>query len=135
MIRDTDALKTLRNSAFVHNHSSSPSWPALAQGFRRAKKPGCWPRGSTDEARSSPGSDSGNATGPGTHWHARFWPDSGNTAMELQTGSEIKSMITLMSLILKNVTNPIFHYMTTSPLYNLQFLQICHVYFHCLFII
>ncbi len=27
----------LRNSAFVHNHSSSPSWPALAQGFRRAK--------------------------------------------------------------------------------------------------
>ncbi len=66
MIRDTDALKTLRNSAFVHNHSSSPSWPALAQGFRRAKKPGRWPRGSTDEARSSPGSDSGNATGPGT---------------------------------------------------------------------
>ncbi len=82
MIRNTDALKMLRNSAFVHNHSSSPSWPALAQGFRRAKKPGRWPRGSTDEARSSPGSDSGNATGPGTHWHARFWPDSGNTAIE-----------------------------------------------------
>ncbi len=48
MIRNTDALKTLRNSAFVHNHSSSPSWPALAQGFRRAKKPGRWPRGSSD---------------------------------------------------------------------------------------
>uniref|UniRef100_A0A673HY07 T-lymphoma invasion and metastasis-inducing protein 2-like n=1 Tax=Sinocyclocheilus rhinocerous TaxID=307959 RepID=A0A673HY07_9TELE len=29
-----------KNSAFVHNQFSSPSWPALAQGFRRAKKPG-----------------------------------------------------------------------------------------------
>ncbi len=84
MIHDTDALKTLRNSAFVHNHSFSPSWPALAQGFRRAKKTGRWPRGSTDEARSSPGSDSGNETGPGTHWHARFWPDRGNTAIAPQ---------------------------------------------------
>ncbi len=84
MIRDTDALKTLRNSAFVHNHSFSPSWPALAQGFRRAKKTVRWPRGSTDEARSSPGSDSGNETGPGTHWHVCFWPDRGNTAIAPQ---------------------------------------------------
>ncbi len=78
----------LRNSAFVHNHSSSPSWPALAQGFRRAKKPGRWPPGSTDEARSSPGSDSGNATGPGTHWHARFWPNSGNMANEASSSEK-----------------------------------------------
>ncbi len=81
MIRGADALQTRRNSAFVHN-SSSPSWPALAQGFHRAKKPGHWPQGSTDEARSSPGSDSRNATGPGMNWHARFWPDSGNTAID-----------------------------------------------------
>uniref|UniRef100_A0A671KD73 Keratin, type I cytoskeletal 18-like n=1 Tax=Sinocyclocheilus anshuiensis TaxID=1608454 RepID=A0A671KD73_9TELE len=67
MIRGANALQTRRNSALAHSHSSSPSRPALAQGFRRAKKPGPrWPRGSTDEARSSPGSDSGNATGPGT---------------------------------------------------------------------
>ncbi len=56
---------------------AGPLWPKV---FVGPKKPGRWPRGSTDEARSSPGSDSGNATGPGTHWHARFWPDSGNTA-------------------------------------------------------
>ncbi len=47
--------------------SSSPSLPALAQGFYRAKNPVRWPRGSTDEARSSPRSDSGNSTGPGMH--------------------------------------------------------------------
>ncbi len=50
--------------------------------FVRPKKPGCGPRGSTDEARSGPGSDSGNATGPGTHWHTCLWANSGNTASE-----------------------------------------------------
>ncbi len=39
MICGTDALQTRRNSTFVHIQSSSPSWPALVQGFRRAKKP------------------------------------------------------------------------------------------------
>jgi len=31
---------------------------ALEQGIQRAKN--CWPQGSPDEARSSPGNDSGN---------------------------------------------------------------------------
>ncbi len=57
--------------------SAGPLWPKVCVGL---KNPGRWPRGSTDESRSSPGSDSGNTTGPGTHYHARFWPDSGNTA-------------------------------------------------------
>ncbi len=72
MICSADTLQTWRNSAFVHNHSSSPCWPALAQGFRRAKNPGRWPRGSTDEAQSNPGSDSGNTTGPGMHWQGQL---------------------------------------------------------------
>ncbi len=38
MIRGADTLQTRRNYAFVHNHSSCPSWPALAQGFHRAKQ-------------------------------------------------------------------------------------------------
>uniref|UniRef100_A0A673JPZ5 SUMO-conjugating enzyme UBC9-like n=1 Tax=Sinocyclocheilus rhinocerous TaxID=307959 RepID=A0A673JPZ5_9TELE len=41
--------------------------PAQAEVFGGPKIPGRWPRGSPDEARSSPGSDSGNTTGPGTH--------------------------------------------------------------------
>ncbi len=88
------ATLTLRNSGFVQNHSSSPSWPALTQGFRRAKKPGRWPRGSTDEARSSPGSDHGNTTGPDTHWHARFWLGSGNAA-----NAEVKSPLFMQRFI------------------------------------
>ncbi len=63
MIRDTTLSR--RWETFVHNHPSSPSWPALAQGFRRPKKTFLLKK-STDEARSSPGSDSGNATSPGT---------------------------------------------------------------------
>ncbi len=56
-----------------------PLWPKV---FVEPKNPGRWPRGSTDKARSSPGSDSGNVTGPGTYWHACFWPGSGDTATE-----------------------------------------------------
>ncbi len=59
MIRGADALQTQRNSAFVYNHSSSPSWPALAQGKKNLAV-------GPEEAGSSPGSDSGNVTGPGT---------------------------------------------------------------------
>ncbi len=32
MICNTDALKMLRNSAFVHNHSSGPLWPKVFVG-------------------------------------------------------------------------------------------------------
>jgi len=35
---------------------------ALEQGIQRAKN--CWPQGSPDEARSSPGNDSGNRHAP-----------------------------------------------------------------------
>ncbi len=35
--------------------------------FVGAKNPGRWPWESTNEAQTSPGSDGGNATGPGTH--------------------------------------------------------------------
>ncbi len=52
--------------------------------------------------------------------------------MELQTDSEMKSMTTLMSLILKNVTNPIFHYMIH---YTIIIQQISCVCFYCLFFI
>ncbi len=66
MICRADALQTRRNSAFVHNHSSSPSWPALAQGFRRAKKNQAVGPEEAPTRHNQSGSDSGNATGPGT---------------------------------------------------------------------
>ncbi len=56
-----------------------PLWPKV---FVGPKKTGHWPQRNTEEARSSPGSDSGNATGPEIDWHAHFWPDSGNTAIK-----------------------------------------------------
>ncbi len=51
---------------------AGPLWPKV---FGGPKNPGRWPRGRTDEAQSSLGSDSGT-------WLvlARFWPDSGNAA-------------------------------------------------------
>ncbi len=81
MIRGADTLQMRRNSAFVHNHSSCPSWPALAQGFHRAKQNlAVGPEEAS--TRHDQVHDSGNVTGPGMHWHGRFWPGSGNTARE-----------------------------------------------------
>ncbi len=65
-----------RNSAFFHNHSSSPSWPALAQGFRRAKNTAVGPKEAPTRHDQAP------EVTVETHWHTRFWPDSENTAIK-----------------------------------------------------
>ncbi|XDV15265.1 hypothetical protein PO909_015389 [Leuciscus waleckii] len=66
------------NSASVRNHSSSPSWPALAQGIRRARNPGCWPRVSPDQAPEVTVETRLALARTST---ARPWPDSGNVAI------------------------------------------------------
>ncbi len=57
----------------LFSHSSSPSWPALAQDFRWAKK--TLPLAPRKHQRGTikPRTDSGNVTGPDTHQHTRFY--------------------------------------------------------------
>ena len=58
---------------------AGPPWPKV---FGGPKKAGRWPRESPALARLGPGSDSGNATGLGSPWLARFRRDSGNAAID-----------------------------------------------------
>ncbi|CAM4665410.1 unnamed protein product [Leuciscus chuanchicus] len=70
-----DSLVRRVNSASVRNHSSSPSWPALAQGIRRARNPGRWPRVSPDQAPEVTVKTRLALAHTST---ARPWPESGN---------------------------------------------------------
>ncbi|CAM4583487.1 unnamed protein product [Leuciscus chuanchicus] len=83
------------NSASVRNNSSSPNWPALAQGIRRARNPGRWPRVSPDQA---PELTVETRLALARTSMARPWPDSGNAAIVLLEGepsaqSEVQSTL------------------------------------------
>ncbi|CAM4584427.1 unnamed protein product [Leuciscus chuanchicus] len=75
------------NSSSVGNHSSSPSWPALAQGIRRARNPGRWPRVSPDQAPEVTVETRLALARTST---ARPWPDSGNAANGVKCSTKIE---------------------------------------------
>lgn len=88
-----DPFLTKISSTFVHVMASAQAPVGLHRTtvFGGLKTPGRRKK-SPDEVQSSPRNDSGNTTGPGTHQHAHFWPESGNTAKDRKAPGSTKSI-------------------------------------------